>query len=365
MCPYSYYRTVRNCRDKKQYRYQMVIYACKEGIKPTARVFNTWPNTVRYWLKRFEKYGYQGLEDESRRPHHSPRETPEDEKNRIAELKDKYKRLGAEQIKIIEEIEISAKTIRKIWKEKGKGTRKRRRKHETKRNLREVKRKLAFMEFVCEDTKELKDIPEYLPYINKKGTPSIQYTFRGVTTGMLFMGFADEKSLVYSTLFAEYIQEQFNRLGVDLSRTTRQTDNGSEYIGAWNAKEMSSYTKMVESIQGQKHNTIPPRHYRYQADVETLHDIIEREFYEIEKFEGGKDFINKVYTYQLFFNLERPNTYKEGKTPWELAKQKEPNLNKDVAMIPPVDLTLLLKQKLGLINQGVLDVSSGPFFINR
>jgi hypothetical protein len=28
-----------------------------------------------------------------------------------------------------------------------------------------------------------------------------------------------------------------------------------------------------------------------------------------------KDFLDKAYTYQLFFNIVRPNTYKENKTP--------------------------------------------------
>ncbi len=362
MCPYQYYQIMKNCKDKKQHRYQMVMYANKYGIKPAAREFDTWPNTVRYWCERFDKDDYAGLEDRSRRPHNSPRATPKKDRDRLCALKDTYKRLGADQIRILEDVKISSKTMRKIWNEEGKGSRRRRRKYETKRNLREVKRKLNLMEFICEDTKELKDIPEYFPYMSRKGAPKIQYTFRDVSAGMLYMGFADEKALVYSTLFAEYIQEHLSRLGIDLSKTIRQTDNGSEYIGAWSAKDTSSYTKAVEGIAGQKHQTIPPRRHRYQADVETVHDIIEREFYELETFTGGrKSFMEKIYTYQLFFNLGRPNTYKEGKTPWQLAEAKVPELNKNVAMIPPVDLNLLLKQKIALIDQGVSDVSSSPW----
>jgi len=34
MCPVQYYQIMRNCKDKKQHRYQMVQYALKEGIKP-------------------------------------------------------------------------------------------------------------------------------------------------------------------------------------------------------------------------------------------------------------------------------------------------------------------------------------------
>jgi hypothetical protein len=49
------------------------------------------------------------------------------------------------------------------------------------------------------------------------------------------------------------------------------------------------------------------------------------EFYELENFADRNDFLKRAHTYQLYFNLLRPNSYKEGKTPWQLAKQKTQN----------------------------------------
>jgi len=363
MCPIGYYQIMKNCKDKKQYRYQMAVYAQKHGKRPTARIFKTTRDTVDKWMKRFEEHGYPGLEDQSRKPHHSPNRTPESVKNHISDLKDKYKRLGADQVKILEELSLSPRTIRKIWREKNKPSNRRRRKHETKQNLREIKKMLNFLELACEDTKELKDIPEYFPHI-RRGLPNTQYSFRDVTTGMFFMGFANEKSLAHATVFAEYIQSELQKSDIDLSNTTRQTDNGAEYIGSWNAKEPSSYTKTVESISGQIHQTIPIKKYRWQADVETVHDIIEREFFEIETFTDRKDFFDKAWTWQLFFNLERPNTYKENKSPWQLALEKLPNIKKTVAMIPVADLDALLYTKINnsfdFCQSGVYDVYSNP-----
>ena len=359
MCPYSYYQIMKNCKDKKQIRYQMVIYAEKYGIKASARFFNTTANTVRRWKKRYESHRYKGLYDRSKRPKHSPKRTPKGLEEIIIKLKKRYKRMSAEQIKVLEDIRVSAETMRRIWRRQGISNR-RRRKHVTKQNLREIKKQLNFMEMVCEDTKELNDIPEYLPAIREKGTPKEQYTFRDVTSGMMYLGFADEKSLVYSTLFAEYINKNLISLGVSLTNTRRQTDNGNEYIGSWNAKESSSYTKMVESIEEQKHVTIPPGRHRWQADVETVHDIIEREWYEIEQFKNREDFMSKAYTYQLYFNLKRINTYKENKTPWQLACEKVDNLDIRVAMIPPVDLNALLKERTKKIYQGVSYVLTNP-----
>ena len=359
MCPIGYYQIMKNSKDKRQIRYQLIVYAEKHGIKATARIFNTTANTVRRWKKRYEEHRYSGLYDKSKKPNKSPNKTSDKLEEIIIKLKIKYKRMSADQIKVLEDITVSAETMRRIWRKHGINNR-RRRKHETKRNLRAIKKELGFMAMVCEDTKELKDIPEYYPAMMNKGTPKEQYTFRDVTTGMMYLGFANEKSLAHSTLFAEYMNKHLIKLGIGLTKTTRQTDNGSEYIGSWNAKQASSYTTMIESIKGQRHVTIPPRRHRWQADVETVHDIIEREWYEIETFKNRRDFMAKAYTYQLYFNLKRINTYKENKTPWQLACEKVDNLDIKVAMIPPVDLDALLKKRVNKIHKGVSHVLTNP-----
>ena len=96
-----------------------------------------------------------------------------------------------------------------------------------------------------------------------------------------------------------------------------------------------------------------------QADVETAHNLIEMEFYELEKFYSRQNFIDKAYSYQMFFNLGRPNSYKENKTPWQLAIEKCPDLNIGLAMIPPVDLCKLMKKVIFLLERGH-DVPSTP-----
>jgi len=351
---------MRLSKDKKQQRYQMVIYAKEHGVKPTARLYATTPKTVRKWLVRFIEDGYQALDDMSRRPHYSPLAVPKDDAKHIVKLKDKYKRLGAEQVKTLENLTTSAKTIRKIWRENGVSSRKRRKKHVTKQNLREIKKQFALFERSCEDTKDLDDIPEYYPQMMRKGLPKVQYTFREVSCGVQFLGFSIERSLTNAMLFTEYINEHLKKYGLIVENGIRQTDNGSEYIGAWNAKEPSVYTLKIES-EKLIHGTIPPGAHRFQSDVETVHNLIEPDFYEIEKFNNRRDFMEKAYTYQLFFNLERPNTYKENKSPWQLAKEKRPDLPKEALMLPPVDLDELLDKKIDNPTTGGYHVSSSPY----
>ena len=361
MCPYVYYRVMRESQDKRFWRHQLVLSVEQCGIRETARRYGTTRNTVRKWYRRWTmgERKYNTLEDRSHRPHTSPNAISKKERRHIKRLKKKYKRIGADQIKVLEDVPVSARTMRKVWREDG-VSRRRRKKHETKQCLREQKKKWKFLEQIDEDTKYLNDIPEYYIPMKNKGLPQMQYTARDVTSGMLYMGFADERSLTYATLFAEYLNERLLRCGGDLSRTVRQTDNGTEYIGAWNAKEPSAYTKTIESVEGQIHKTIFPGAHRWQSDVETVHNLVEMEFYEIEDFEDREDFLNKAYSYQLFFNLVRPNTYKENQTPWQIASNKQPDLSIEIAKIPPVFLDDLLRKKFDFSSKVGYDVSSVP-----
>jgi transposase len=363
MCPYPWYQVMRLSKDKKQQRYQMVIHAKEHGVKPAARLYATTPKTVRKWLYRYEETGYQALEDLSRRPHYSPQAIQDALEKKIVALKGYYKRLGADQIKILENLPVSAKTTRKIWRKHGVSSRKRRKKHVTKQNLREIKKRFALFERVCEDTKDLDDIPEYWPQMMRKRLPQVQYTLREVSCGVQFLGFADSRSIAHAELFAEYVNEHLKKYGLIVESGIRQTDNGSEYIGSWSAKKPSAYTLAIEATKKLIHSTSPPGAHRFQSDVETVHNLIETDFYEIEEFIDRRDFMEKACAYQLFFNLERPNTYKENKNPWQLAQEKRPDLPKEALMLPPVDLDALFNKKLAKLAIGGYYVSSSPSYI--
>ena len=360
MCPYKYYHVMKHSKDKKIFRYQMVQKALEIGVKPAAKLFNTSPSVVRMWRERFKTDGYSALADRSHKPHYSPKTTPEHVKKYIINLKAKYKRLGAEQVRVLENLTQAPKTMRKIWRDAGIPSRKRPKKHVTKNNLRAVKKLFKLFEQSMEDTKFLLDIPEYYLQARMLNLPRYQYTFREVSCGILFLGFANNASLTHAQIFAVYINHFLKKFNILPESAMRQTDNGSEYIGSWNARESSAYTKTIESLPGQWHNTIFPGAHRMQSDVETIHNLMETEFYEIESFSNRHDFICKAASYQLAFNLHRPNSYKEHKTPWQLAQEKRPDLDQRLLMIPPVDLDKLLSWKTDLIFKGGKDHLTVP-----
>ena len=97
---------------------------------------------------------------------------------------------------------------------------------------------------------------------------------------------------------------------VNLSKVTIQTDNGSEFIGSWQAVGKGAFTRTVKSA-GAIHKTIPPGVHTWQTDVETVHGLMETEFY-IERFRSRKNLLEKALTYQKLFQL-CPSQFRQGK----------------------------------------------------
>ncbi len=344
MCPDPYYTTMRESKDPRSLRLRMVQYAKDHGIKPAADYYHTTPKTVRLWVRRWDGT-LESLADHSRAPHRRPRKLTAKQEAPLLDLKRKLPTWSARRLKRDFHLTHSEKTLRRVFRDHGLLRPIRRRKHQTKRCLREVKAQWRAFQQIEVDTKDLCDIPEYWHTLKHQGLPRYQYTARDVTTGLLYLGFSNELSLSYATLFAERICQHLVRCGIDLSQVTWQSDNGSEFIGSWQAKEDSAFTKALEAHPGQQHRTIPPGQHRFQADVETVHSLIETEFFQVERFTGRGDFLQKAWTYQLYFDVARENSGKEQQTPWEILQQKIPQADPRLPMLPPVFLDHLYQQQ--------------------
>ena len=339
----------------------MVRYAREHGVKPAARAFGTTPKTVRKWLKRWQPGTLRGLED--RRSERPSRDTRIDSKQRqrAIGLKKTLKSWGAQRIRDTFGLTISEKSIRKVWRHAGL-LKKKRRKHKTKQDLRAVKAAWELGEQIDVDTKYLFDIPEYWPQMKRYGLPRYQYTARDVVSGLLYTGYAGELSLTYATLFIDVILDHLVRCGLDLDGHRIQTDNGTEFIGHWAATAPSMFTTTVESRTGLTHHTIPPGAHTYQADVETVHRIMEDEFFEIESFTSRRSFLTKASQYLLFFNVARKNSYKKDRTPWDIIHQRDSTIKPHIAILPALDLDDLWKKTLAHPAKRGYDMVPYPFF---
>lgn len=359
MCPTKYYTNMRQSKDPKLLRYEMMRYAKAHGVKPTARVFNTTPKTVRKWFSRWQPGSLRGLEDRRKAHKNKPSRIDPKQRELAIQLKGKLKGWGAQRIKRDFSLTISDKAIRKIWKEEGL-LRRKRRKHKTKNDLRKIKAKWRLFQQTDIDTKHLYDIPEYWIQMKKHHLPLYQYTAREVVSGMMFVGYGSECTLTYANLFAETLIDHLKKCGVKLKNSRFQTDNGSEFIGSWSAKEPSIFTQTVNSEKGLVHDTIPPGAHTYQADVETVHGIIEDEFYEIENFSSPQAFLAKATQYVIWFNVARKNSYKGYKTPWEIIHQRDPTISPQVAILPAMSLDQIWRKKSPRTTKGGYDIIPYP-----
>jgi transposase len=366
MCPIPLYDMVRNSKDSRLVRFRMCRYTVRYGVKPTARHFGTTVKTVRKWLSRWDGESLEGLEDRSRAPRSCPHRIAGEVEERIVVLRTMLPTWGARRLKRDFDLLCSEQAIARVLRQHGL-IKKRRRKHQKKRDLRALKAAWPLFSRIVVDTKDLADILTYWSQMRRFGLPTTQYTAREVVSGCTYVAFAQERSLSCAQLFAQRIIEHLAACGVNLANTTWQTDNGSEFIDSWNATKDSAFTEVIESVPGQKHYTIPPGAKTYQSDVETVHRLIEDEFYQIEAFYSRKDFLKKAISgqratsgYQLFFNVARKNSYKRDRTPLEIIKEKRPALNPRVILLPPVFLDELFNQKLKQKNQRGDHVPSQP-----
>jgi transposase InsO family protein len=338
----TYYTMIRTKDHKFDLRLRMVLKARAEGIRAATRAFGCSRNTVRKWLRRYEQSARSGLKELSRAPHHCPHKTEAKVEQKVLEAR---KRCGYGGERLVREFRLPccAGAAKRILRQKGL-TRKPRRKHQTKNDLRAVKAKLAAFEHFQMDTKPLFDIPEYYPYIKRLGLPLHQYSIREVPTGAVFVSYASELSTTYACLCVKRFLEHLRKCGKDLSKVHIYTDNGAEFGGGEKHERERGFHALVEKQFGANHHFNPPATPNANADVESFHNLVQREFFERERFESRTQFLAAITTYQNYFNLARPISTKGYRTPLEVLNDKDKRLTEKLLLLNPVFLDTLFSE---------------------
>lgn len=320
-----------------QFKKQVVKWTQAHGIKPAVRKWGLGRNTVRRWLRRFEREGNKGLEEKRKGPKNIPHKTPEEVEHEVISARQQAPCYGARRLKYFFGLKCSTGAIYRILKEHGL-VKKKKKKWQIKNDLREAKAKYKAFGHMQMDIKYLQDIPNYWGQMNSFQLPRFQYTVRDTKSGMLFLGFSDELSELTARTMIDYLlirlRAQFPGYEIII-----QTDNGVEFSGTVCHFERAAFSKQVEK-HGAKHVFIPPKMCNVNGDVESIHNTIEKEFFDITPFTSRSDFFQKAEIYRLFYNLERPNSYKKMKTPWLVAQEDWPNqdIASHAAVIKAVDL---------------------------
>ena len=320
--------------DRHWLHQKVVTHARAHGIKATAREFGCSRNTVRKWWRRAVPGKPSSLAEKSRAPKHCPHKTSAGLEGQIVRLR-KRTGFGAERLVHEFDLNVSHNAVARIIRQHGL-TRPRKKKPAVKKQLRTVKRAWKLFGQLSADTKFLQDIPCYWIQMVRLGLPRFQYTAREIVSGACFTGYADELSKSYAVFLAEQLSAHLALHGVDLTQLVWQTDNGCEFQESKEARGLPSTVRAL----GSDHRFIPPKRYTWQSDVETVHRLVEDEFFDREQFRSRADFFAKVATYWSYFNLIRPNRAKEWKSPLQLLRAKAPALAGALIQWKPFNLSL-------------------------
>lgn len=338
----KYNDLIKDMSNKFNFRLEIIRFARDSGVSEAAREFETTRKTVRKWRDRYEADHTQGLLDRSRAPNHIPHKMSEAKEEEIMKLREQHKRKwGPHRLKTHYGLEVSENAIARVIRQK-KLLRRHRRKWRRRQDLREKKARMRAFEKIQVDTKDLKDIPEYYTQMVIHGLPKFKYTARDMATGAAFFAFADENNTTYAGVFGRLVIGHLKRYGIEVKEMEIQTDNGAEYIGSVRKKQgLSEFEKAVAHAES-THTRIPPRHCTWQSDVERFNGLIEEEFFMCETFDSEEDFLAKAYAYQLFFNYERKNSWRDDKTPVGILREKMPKTDEQLLNLPPIRLERVL-----------------------
>ena len=155
-------------------------------------------------------------------------------------------------------------------------------------------------------------------------------------SGLLFWAFAQRRSAAASPSLPP-ASSSTSIVAASLWRDlVWQTDNGSEFIGGHDRR--GHPTGFPAALGDSQHVRIPPAAHTFQSDVETVHRLVEDEFFDLELFHSRGHFLAKAFTFQLYFDLVRPNSHKQNLSPWQIVEQLQPRWPLQLFLLPDTSL---------------------------
>ena len=346
MCPVPYFTMIRSHDHSFDLRLHLVRAALQSGVRAAARQLGTSRNTVRKWLRRSRQSGPDGLRELSRAPKRCPHKTSQKNEQKVLAQRARTPGFGAARLKREFELAPSAGAISRILRQHSL-TRRRKRKHQTKRDLRAVKAQFVPLTHFQMDVKYLNDIPHFWPFLTGLRLPGFQYTARCVKTGATFLAYGCEVSLTYAELTARRLLQHLAGHGIDPHSVTIQTDRGSEFDGQTVSQSDRGFTHTIEREFGAHHRLLLKANPNANADVESFHAHEETEFFDIESFTSADDFWYKISTYQNYWNLALTNSYKNHLAPFDILQQSNPHIPLSALLLPPFNLDTISTQGVG------------------
>lgn len=103
---------------EQRVRFVVAVSRREKPLAQLCREFEISRPTGYVWIKRYREQGIAGLEEHSRRPQHSPRQTAESLEQRVIQLRSRWPDWGARKISIVleqEGVKLPASTVHRIF----------------------------------------------------------------------------------------------------------------------------------------------------------------------------------------------------------------------------------------------------------
>jgi len=278
------------------------------NVSQTCRYYGITRQTYYVWLRRYVEKGVAGLEDRSRRPHHSPRATNAEVVGKIVHLRQTY-HFGPHKIAMYlrryHELVVSPSGIWRILRRLGLS-----RLPASQRHVPHHKRWQRYEKPEPGHQVQI-DVKFIAPL---KGAPRRQhYQFTAIDdcTRLRVLRLYQRLNQKTAIQFVDYVLQ---KLPFRVERI--QTDNGSEFQAAfhWHVQDL-----------GIEHVYIRPATPRLNGKVERSHRIDAEEFYRMLDgvvIDDAKLFTSKLQEWEDYYNFERPHGALGGQTPYERLRSK-------------------------------------------
>ncbi len=277
-------------------RQAVVKYAKRYGVTSSSYRYNVSRPTIYKWMSRYDGH-LSSLKDESRRPHHHPKEHTEEELKQIRNMRRRNPHAGLVVLWVKLRGKGYDRTISGLYKVL-------RRTDQLGTKLPNPKKKPKPYEKMAYPGQRVQIDVKYVPASCLVGDATIdggyyQYTFIDEYSRYRYLEAFKEHSTYSSAQFIRHCVKKFPFIIECV-----QTDNGSEFTNRLNSSKKQTPTlfELTLAELGIRHKLIKPYTPRHNGKVERSHRKDNEYFYACHKFYSFEDLKRQLAIWQRKYN---------------------------------------------------------------
>lgn len=338
------YREVYRMTTSEARKKMIETYHETGSIRATALKWGTTRHTVRKWVRRYEAEGDPGLQDRSRRPHHSPKQVSGEIEQCVIEAR-RATHYGRKRLALFlrrQNVQLSPDTIRHILRRNGLVAKRKRRKplYPAQWGWEQEEP----FKLIQVDTKDVRDKgalgTERVTHLDRRHLPRYQWTACDGRSRVRFLAYSHELNSTNGMAFLILVSLWLRAHGI-AGEIAFQTDWGQEFGGDNPERIAHLETKFLQPLQA-KLRRYPMGRKGYNGRVERSHRTDDEEFYRpyLTQVENVSHWVQLAGHWVYFYNAIRPHTGKgmDNQTPLHVLRRLGYRGGDTIAYMPPIVL---------------------------